>query len=214
MDRPPGWAESFFAGRSRADREADQDAQLRAMLVVCVLLGLGAFGLDAVFTVFGLRFGWWAVPVFVPVVLWLFACAVRNCVLRPVELDELRRGQRFRAAVVLGAVLWLVWPLWADPVAGAWKRAHGGFGRLGPRYPLGAILGASPVAMGIVVFLLLGLGMVLTPQIKQREPKYRGPPGGPEPLPSPLLASHSPNSPRQPSRPPRPGPPRWPDPSR
>ncbi len=184
---------------------------LRGMLVVGAFLGLVVLGLDAVFTVFGLRFGWWAVPVFAPVFVWLFACAVCNCVLRPMELEDLRWGQRFRAAGMLAVALWLVWPLWADPVAGAWKRAHGGFGPLGPRYPLGAILGASPLAMGMVVFLLLALGMVLTPRIKRREPKYPGPPGGPEPLPSPLLA---PYPPRRSSPPPRPGPPRWPNPPR
>src|SRR5580692_6275778 len=89
-DRPPGWAESFFAGRSRADKEADQDAMFRAILVIGLFLGLVVLGLNAVFTVFGLRLGRWAAPVFVPVFLWLFACAVCNCVLRPVELDGLR----------------------------------------------------------------------------------------------------------------------------
>lgn len=207
MDRPPGWAESLFAGRSRAEKEADQDAQARAMLVIALVLGLVVLALNALFAVVGLRFGWWAVPVFVPVFGWLFVCAVCNRVLRPVELDELHWGQRLRAAGMLVVVLWLVWPLWADPVAGAWRRAHGGFGPLGPRYPLGAILSASPVAMGMVVFLLLGLGMVLAPRIKGREPKYPAPPGGPEPLRSPLLA------PRQPSPPRPPGPPRWPNPS-
>lgn len=205
MDRPPGWVESFFVGRSRADREADQDAMLRAMLVVGAFLGLVALGLNAVFMVVGLRVGWWAVPVFVPVLGWLLVSAACNRVLRPVELDDLRRGQRLRAAGVLMVVLWLVWPLWADPVAGAWKRAHGGIGPLGPRYPLGAILGASPIAMGMVVFLLLGLGMVLAPYIKGQEPKYPAPPGGPEPLRSPLLAPRPPTPPRST------GPPRWPN---
>jgi hypothetical protein len=213
MDRPPGWAESFFAGRSHADREADQEAMLRALLVVGAFLGLIALGLNALFTFAGLRFGWWAVPVFVPVGGWLFASAVCNRLLRPLELDVLRWGQRLRAAGVLMVVLWLVWPLWANPVAGAWKRAHGGIGPLGPRYPLGAILGASPIAMGMVVFLLLGLAMVLAPHIKGREPKYPAPPpGGPEPLRSPLLARRPPRPYSPPSRPPDPL--RWPDPPR
>jgi hypothetical protein len=110
MDRPPGWAESFFAGRSHADREADQEAMLRALLVVGAFLGLIALGLNALFTFAGLRFGWWAVPVFVPVGGWLFASAVCNRLLRPLELDVLRWGQRLRAAGVLMVVLWLVWP--------------------------------------------------------------------------------------------------------
>jgi hypothetical protein len=202
MDRPPGWAESLFAGRSRAEKEAAQDAQLLVMLVGGSVILAGALALNALFTAVGLRFGWWAVPVFVPLFVWLFVSALCDRLLRPVELEDLRWGQRLRVAGALVVVLWLVWPFWADPVAGAWRRAHGGLGPLGPRYPLGAILGASPVAMGVVVFLLLGLGVVLAPRIKRREPKYPAPPGGPEPLRSPLLAP----------RPPRPpGPPRWPD---
>ncbi len=207
MDRPPGWVESLFAGRSRAEKEADQDAQMLVMLLGgSVILAL-ALALNALFMAVGLRFGWWAVPVFVPLFGWLFVSALCDRLLRPVELEDLRWGQRLRVAGALAVVLWVVWPFWADPVAGAWRRAHGGFGPLGPRYPLGAILGASPVAMGMVVFLLLGLGMVLAPRIKRREPKYPAPPGGPEPLRSPLLA------PPRPSSPPRAGPPRWPNPS-
>ncbi len=94
--------------------------------------------------------------------------------LRPVELDVLRWRERLCAAGALTVALWVVWPLWAGPVAGAWKAGTGGFlsrSRLGPRYPLGGILGASPVAMGLVVFLLLALGMVLAPRINRREPK-------------------------------------------
>jgi hypothetical protein len=207
MDRPPGWAESLFAGRSRAEKEAAQDAQMLMMGVGGSVILAGALALNALFTAVGLRFGWWAVPVFVPLFVWLFVSALCDHLLRPIELEDLRWGQRLRAAGLLLVVLWLVWPFWADPVAGAWRRAHGGFGPLGPRYPLGAILGASPVAMGVVVFLLLGLSMVLAPRIKRREPKYPAPPGGPEPLRSPLLAPRRPSPPRQPS------PPRWPNPS-
>src|ERR1035441_6696989 len=49
-DRPPGWADSLLAGRSRADKEAEQDAQLRVMLLVGAVLGTVALALDAVFT--------------------------------------------------------------------------------------------------------------------------------------------------------------------
>jgi hypothetical protein len=207
MDRPPGWAESLFAGRSRAEKEAAQDAQLLVMLLGGSAILAGALASNALFTAVGLRFGWWAVPVFVPVLVWLFVSALCERLLRPVELEDLRWGQRLRVAGALAVVLWVVWPFWGDPVAGAWRSAHGGFGPLGPRYPLGAILGASPVAMGVVAFLLLGLGMVLAPHISRREPKYPAPPGGPEPLRSPLLAPRHPSPPRQPS------PPRWPNPS-
>jgi hypothetical protein len=212
MDRPPGWAESLFAGRSRAEKEAAQDAQMLMMGLGSSVILAAALALNVLFTAVGLRFGWWAVPVFVPLFVWLFVSALCDRLLRPVELEDLRWGQRLRVAGALVVLLWLVWPFWADPVAGAWRRAHGGFGPLGPRYPLGAILGASPVAMGVVVFLLLGLSMVLAPRIKRREPKYPAPPGGPEPLRSPLLAPPHPSPPRQPSSS-RPGPPRWPNPS-
>jgi hypothetical protein len=223
MDRPPGWAESLFAGRSRADKEADQDAQMLAMIVGGALGLAVALALNALFTAVGLQFGWWAVPVFVPLFGWLFCCAACNRVLRPVELDGLRWRERLCGAGALAVVLWLVWPLWAGPVAGAWKRGHGGFldGGIagpGPRYPLGAILAASPVAMGLVTFLVLALGMVLAPRINRREPIYPAPPGGPEPLRSPLLAPRPPSPrrpspPRQPSPSPQPSVPRWPNPS-
>jgi hypothetical protein len=218
MDRPPGWAESLFAGRSRAEKEADQDAQMLVMIVGGAVILAVALTLNALFTAVGLQFGWWTAPVFVPLFGWLFCCAACNGVLRPVELDELRWRDRLYAAGALAVVLWLVWPLWAGPVAEAWKRGHGGFlnsgiAGPGPRYPLGAILGASPVAMGMVTFLVLALAMVLAPRINRREPKNPAPPGGPEPLRSPLLAPRQPSPPRQPGQPsaPRwPNPPRWP----
>jgi hypothetical protein len=132
---------------------------------------------------------------------WLLACAACNRVLRPVELDGLRWRQRLYGAGMLAVTLWVAWPLWAGPTAGAWKAAHGGFGGVGsgvPRYPLGAVLGASPVAMGLVAFLLLALGMVLAPRIRPREPKHTPPPGGPEPLRSPLATPRWPDHPRWP----------------
>ncbi len=216
LDRPPGWAESLFAGRSRAEKEADQDAQMLVMIVGGAVVLAVVLTLNALFTAVGLQFGWWAAPVFVPLFGWLFCCAACNGVLRPVELDELRWRERLYAAGALTVVLWVVWPLWAGPVATAWKAGHGGFlnhgiAGPGPRYPLGAILGASPVAMGLVMFLLLALGMVLAPGVNRREPKYPGPPGGPEPLRSPLLAPRQPRPPRPPGQS---SAPRWPDPSR
>ena len=98
-------------------------------------------------------------------------------------------------------LLWVLWPLWAGPTAEAWKAAHGGLGPLGPRYPLGAVLGASPVAMGFVAFLVLAFGMVLAPRIREREPKRHAPAWDPEPL-----RSATPCRPRAPS----PDLPRWP----
>jgi hypothetical protein len=104
----------------------------------------------------------------------------------------------------LAAALWVVWPLWSGPVAAAWTRAHGGIGPLGPRYPLGAVLGASPVAMGLVAFLLLAVVVVLAPRIDRRGREYPGPPAGPEPLRSPLIDRAPPSG-----RPPDPPRGRW-----
>lgn len=203
----------MFAGRSRSEKEADQDAQILVMLVGGAVILALVLTLNALFTAVGLQFGWWAAPVFVPLFGWLFCCAACNDVLRPVELDELRWRERLYAAGALTVALWVVWPLWAGPVATAWKAGHGGFlnhgiAGPGPRYPLGGILGASPVAMGLVMFLLLALGMVLAPRVNRRKPKYPGPPGGPEPLRSPLLEPRQPSPSRQPGQS---SAPRWPD---
>jgi hypothetical protein len=101
----------LFAGRSWAEKEAAQDAQLLVMLLGgSVILAL-ALALNALFTAVGLRFGWWAVPVFVPLFVWLFVSALCDRLLRPVELEDLRWGQRLRVAGVLAVVLWVVWPL-------------------------------------------------------------------------------------------------------
>lgn len=199
VDRPPGWADSLFAGRSRADKEAEQDAMLRVLLVIGGVVAVLLMGLHAVFTAVGLQLGWWSVPVFVPLFVWTMIAAGLRRSLRPVELDGLRWRQRLAGGGLLLVLLWVLWPLWAGPTAEAWKAARGGLGPLGPRYPLGAVLGASSVAMGLVAFLVLALGMVITPRVREREPKWPAPPPGPEPLRAPLVS---------PER--RPRPPRWP----
>jgi hypothetical protein len=199
MDRPPGWADSLFAGRSRADKEADQDTMLKVMIVFGGALVLLLVGLHALFRMVGLQLGWWSAPVFVPLFVWLFAAAGLRRSLRSVELDELRWRERLAGAGMLLIVLWLVWPLWAGPVAKAWKAGHGGLGSIagdGPRYPIHAVLAASPVAMGLVAFLLLALGMVCAPRVREREREVPAPPADPEPLRAPLLAQRQPNHPR------------------
>ena len=172
---------------------------VKGMLLVVSVLGAVILGLDELFSFVGLRFGWWAAPVFVPVLVWLLVSALAQRVLRPVELDGWRWGQRLRTAAVLAFVLWVVWGWWAGPVARAWKHEHGGFNSVaggGPRYPLHAVLAASPVLMGLVVFLLLALGMVLAPNVRRRDREPPRPPGGPEPLRAPLVNERG--------RPPRP----------
>ena len=194
----PGVADWLLAGRSRADKEAEQDAQLRVMLLVGAVLGAVALALDAVFSAVGLQFGWWSAPAFAPLFIWLLACPVCNRVLRPVELDRLRWRERLRAAGTVAVLLWVCWPWWAGPAAGVWRAAHGGVSALGLRYPLGAVLAASPVAMGVVAFLLLALGMLLAPRIRPREPERTPPPGDPEPLRPALLAERPANRPDHP----------------
>jgi len=203
LDRQPHWSDSLLAGRSRSDKEAEQDMMVKGMLLVGSLVGLLILGLNTLFTFAGLQFGWWAAPVFVPVFVWLLVSAVSNRVLRPAELDALRWAQRFEAAGVLAVLLWLAWGWWASPVVRAWKKAHGGFNSIaggGPRYPLHSVLGASPLLMGLVVFLLLAMAMVLAPNVRRRDREPPRPPGGPEPLRAPLVNERP--------RPPLPG--RWP----
>lgn len=189
-----------MAGRSRADKEADADARMRVFVIGGLILGALIFLLHAMFSVVGLRLGWWAVPVFVPLFLWLLVSAACNRVLRPAELDDLRVRQRLAGAGGLLFVLWVVWPLWADPAAGAWKHAHGGFGVAsgGARYPLSAVLGASPLVIGVVAFLWVAIAMVLAPRIPAREPHRIAAPGDPEPVRAPF------------NGPGRPGDRRWP----
>jgi hypothetical protein len=202
MDRPPGWADTLMAGRSRADKEADQDARMKVLLLVGSAVALLILALHVIFSAVGLRFGWWSAPVFVPVFAWALLSAATNRVLRPVELDGWRWPARLKGAGLLAFLLWFCWGLWAGPVARAWKTAHGGFNGIatdGPRYPLHAILDASPVLMGLVAFLLLALGMVLAPNVRSREREPPRPPGDPEPLRAPLVSERRP-----------PLPPRWP----
>lgn len=202
LDRPPGWADTLMAGRSRADKEADQDARMKALLVIGAAATLLILALHAIFSAVGLQFGWWSAPVFAPVFAWGLFSAAMNRVLRPVELDRWRWPQRLKGAGLLAVSLWVCWGWWAGPTARAWKTAHGGFNGIatdGPRYPLHAILDASPVLMGLVAFLLLALGMVLAPNVRSRQREQPRPPGDPEPLRAPLVSERRP-----------PLPPRWP----
>jgi hypothetical protein len=127
-NRPPGWGDSLFAGRSRADKEAERDASLRVMFVFGGAVVLLLVGLHALFSTVGLQLGWWSAPAFAPLFVWLLASAGLRRFLRPIELDGLRWRQRLADAGLLLVVLWAAWPLWAGPAAGVWKAAHGGFG--------------------------------------------------------------------------------------
>lgn len=189
MDGPPSWFEGVVAGRSRAEREADQDMMVRATVLLCVVVGLLLFGLSATFGAVGLQFGLWALPAFLPLLIWMFGCAVFGCVWRPVELDLLYWQERLMAVGALFVVMWLVWPLWAGPTVKAWRADHGGFASIKltgtPSFPLNAVLDSSPIAMGLIAFILLAVGMVLAPNLKRRkrkQPDWPEPPGEPEPL--------------------------------
>ncbi|MGA9314097.1 MAG: hypothetical protein WBV77_05645 [Solirubrobacteraceae bacterium] len=222
MDGPPSWVESYVAGRSRAEREADQDMMVRGMVLIGAVVGLVLLGLSAMFEMVGLQFGIWSFPAFVPLLVWAFGCAVSGHVWRPVEFDLLRWPERLKAAAVLLVVMWLVWPLWSGPTVKAWRADHGGFVSVRltgtPSFPLHAALGSSPIAMGLVAFILLAVGMVLAPNGQRRRerrgPDWPGPPGGPEPLRAPLASRSRPESPGPEPllrpMPPRPRDPRWP----
>ncbi|MGH2877341.1 MAG: hypothetical protein ACRDK7_04920, partial [Solirubrobacteraceae bacterium] len=204
------WADALFAGRSHADKEADQEAFLLMIVLIGGPLILLLVGLHALFTLVGLQLGWWSAPVFAPLFVWLLISAAMRGALRPVELEEMRWPQRLKSAGVLLVVFWVLWPLWAGPAAGAWRAGHGGFSKggiaaAGPRYPLGAVLGASPIAMGLIAFLLLAVGMTLAPRVRERERERPVPPGGPELLRAPLLSQRPEQRPRYPE--PRLGPP-------
>jgi hypothetical protein len=185
---------------------------VRAIVLIGGVVGLLLFGLNTVFAAVGLQFGLWSVPALVPVCAWLFACAVMRRTWRPVEFDVLGWSQRFGMGGVLLVVLWLVWPLWAGPTAKAWRAAHGGFASVKltgtPSFPLHIALGSSPIAMGLIAFLLLGLGMVLAPNVQRDKRRgWPGPPADPEPLRAPLA---SPQPPNRTANYLRPRDPRWP----
>ena len=200
LDRPPGWADSLTAGRSRADKETDRDALTKGILLAVAVLGPLILLARSILTAAGLRFGWWSAPVFAPLLVWFFISAAASRGLRPVELDGLRWPARLGLAGALAVVLCACWGLWAGPTAQAWKSAHGGFAAVGgPRYPLDAVLSASPVLFGLLAFLALALGMVLAPNFRGHGRAAPRPPGRPEPLRAPLVTER-----RQPQRP------RWP----
>ena len=199
LDRGPHWSDPLLAGRSRSDKEADRDMMTKGMILVGGALSAVIFAVYEVFSFVGLQLGWWAVPVFVPVLVWFLISAAANRILRPLELDGWRWAQRLKAAGVLAVLLWVVWGWWSGPVVRAWHKGHGGFNSVaggGPRFPLHAILAASPVLMGLVVFLLLAMAMVLAPNVRKRDREPPRPPGGPEPLRAPLVSERRPPMPR------------------
>lgn len=192
LDRPPGWADSLTAGRSRADKETDRDALGKAVLLAVAVLGPVILLAHAILTAAGLRFGWWSPPVFAPVTVWFFSAASSRA-LRPVELDGMRWPARLGLAGALTVVFFACWSLWAGPAAQAWKSAHGGFAVVGgPHYPLHAVLSASPVLFGFLAFLALALGMVLAPNFGGHSHPAPRPPAGPEPLRTPLVTERRP----------------------
>lgn len=192
LDRRSSWSEAVFSGRSRAEREADHDLIVRGLLVVGCLVALMLLGLKALFAALGLQFGLWALPALAPALVWLFASALAGRPLRPLQLDTLAVRRRLAGGVGLLVLLWSLWPLWANPTAAAWRAAHGGFASVArtgtPSFPLHAALGASPVALGVVAFLILAAAMTIAPNPKARDQRPLPPPGGPQPIDSPLAA--------------------------
>lgn len=186
----PGGLDRLLAGRSRADKEADQDAIQRLLIFGGLVVGAVIFVIWGFFRLLGLRLGIWSLPVFAPLWAWAFVSCIVKEPLRPVAMVRLAGWRRLALVGLLLFLVWLVWPLWADPAAAAWHAAHGGFGPFltRPNYPLAAIIAASPFAMGLVAGLLLVFGMLATPGFRRREPPAEGPPSGPVPLRSALVS--------------------------
>jgi hypothetical protein len=167
----------------------------RLLLIgVCSLFVLFT-GAHTLFEVLGMQFGFWAFSVFGPAVVWIVVCAFTSRTWRPAVVDEMARRERVVAVLVLSAMLRLVWPLWASPTARAWHAAHAGIGHVKinglPSYPLGVIIGASPLAMGLVVSLVFAITMLSAPSVQRRRRRRRewpGPPADPEPLRASLLS--------------------------
>lgn len=201
FDGPPSWTESLFAGRSHADREADQDLMLKlAIFIVCPLFGLLA-GIGALFKALGMQIGFWAVPVCIPAVAWLVACGFARRTLRPVEIDEMSLFMRTTIALALAGMFRLVWPWWADPTARAWHAAHAGLAHLqvngAPSYPVRIILESSPLVLGLLISITFVATVLLTPSFarlsrrlrRRRDRRWPGPPADPEPLRASLLSA-------------------------
>ena len=184
--RDPSVFDGLLGGQSRADKEAAADAFHKLLLFGALAVIAGVAGVRWLFLAVGLRFGWWSAPAFAPLLLWLLASGAMRHAVRPLKLTTLRLGARLILTPLIAVAVWLVWPLWADPVARAWHRAHGGWRPLahgGLHYPLSTVLAAAPVALGIVAFLLLALAMTATPSGRAQHDEAEAPP--PEDLPAP-----------------------------
>lgn len=146
----------------------------------------GVAGVRWLFLAVDPRFDWWSAPAFAPLLVWLLASGAMRQAVRPLKLTRLRLGARLILTPLIAVAVWLAWPLWADPVARAWHRAHGGLrplARGGLHYPFAAVLDAAPVALGIVAFLLLALAMTAIPSGRAQHDEAEAPP--PEALPAP-----------------------------
>lgn len=166
-----GWLDSYLRGRTKADYEADADANRRLFgLAWGVVLGVG-LATKLLFGAVELPLGWWGIPPFFCLYAWIVLSLFASRALRPVELDRMPVLLRLAVAPPLALGLWALWPVWASGAARAWKHSHG-FGRLIKGhfgYPLGSIIDASPLGFGAIVFLMIALVAVIAPRTRAAE---------------------------------------------
>lgn len=121
--------------------------------------------LAVIFTIFGLRTGLWALPVFIPCYGWMACCAVAKRTIRPGLFAKLH-AWRLVAIVPSLAIFVVAWPSWASAAHAAWARAHGGIHLLSTgsiRFPFATVIGADPALFVLLCVSLVLLGMIAMP---------------------------------------------------
>src|ERR1700739_4341684 len=111
----PGWLDRLLAGRSRADREVEDDARGRVLMFLACIAVAGLLAVTDVFKALDLQSGLWALPAFAAPAGWAFCSLVAGHAVRPTWLAGLRGRKRLAAVAAALGLLRLIWPLWATP---------------------------------------------------------------------------------------------------